>query len=114
MSETLFLDIIERKIPADIVHEDDEVIGFRDVNPQAPHHVLFVPKRRIPTVNDLDADDAALVGKLFLAARDHAAKIGVAEEGYRLVMNCEEGAGQSVWHIHLHFLAGRSLQWPPG
>lgn len=114
MSETLFLDIIERRIPADIVLENDAVIGFKDVNPQAPHHVLFVPKKHIRTINDLETGDAALVGRLFLAAADYARQIGVDESGYRVVMNCNEGAGQSVFHIHLHFLAGRPLKWPPG
>ena len=112
MSETLFLDIIDRKIPADIVYETDEVIGFKDINPQAPQHVLFVPKTHIRTINDLQEDQAALVGKLFLAAQQYAAEIGVSD--YRVVMNCGEQAGQSVWHIHLHFLAGRALSWPPG
>ena len=114
MSETLFLDIIDGKIPADIVYSDDHVVGFNDLNPQAPHHVLFVPRTHIRTINDIQPDQAELVGQLFLAAARHAAEIGVAAEGYRVVMNCNEGAGQSVWHIHLHFLAGRALSWPPG
>lgn len=114
MSETLFLDIIERRIPADIVFENEHVIGFRDINPQAPEHVLFVPKKHVRTINDLADDDAETVGRLFLAARDYADSVGVAEEGYRVVMNCNARAGQTVWHIHLHFLAGRNLTWPPG
>ncbi len=114
MSETLFLDIIDRKIPADIVFENDDVLAFRDINPQAPQHVLFIPKTHIRTVNDIADDQAVLVGKLFLAARDYAQSVGVAEDGYRLVMNCNEQAGQTVFHIHLHFLAGRSFNWPPG
>ncbi len=114
MSETLFVDIIERRIPADIVYETDTVLGFRDINPQAPHHVLFIPKRKIRTINDLTPEDASLVGDLYLAAKAYAAEIGVDETGYRVVMNCNEGAGQTVWHIHLHFLAGRPLTWPPG
>ena len=114
MSETLFLDIIERKIPADVVFESDEVIAFKDVNPQAPHHALFVPKQHIRTVNDLNADNAEVIGKLYLAAADYARALDVAEDGYRLVMNCNANAGQTVWHIHLHFLAGRQLSWPPG
>lgn len=114
MSETLFLDIIEGKIPAQIVYTDDHVVGFNDLNPQAPHHVLFVPRTHIRTINDIQHDQAELVGKLFLAAARYADDIGVADEGYRVVMNCNEGAGQSVWHIHLHFLAGRALLWPPG
>jgi len=114
MSETLFLDIIDGKIPADIVYQDDAVVGFKDINPQAPHHVLFVPRERIRTINDLEPGHAELVGRLFLAAAHYAGEQGVADDGYRVVMNCGEGAGQSVWHIHLHFLAGRALSWPPG
>ncbi len=114
MSDTLFIDIIERRIPADIVYETDAVLGFRDINPQAPHHVLFVPKTRIPTINDVTVDDAATVGLLFVAAAEYAREQGVAEEGYRVVMNCNQRAGQTVFHIHLHFLAGRDLTWPPG
>ena len=114
MSETLFLDIIQRKIPADIVYETDEVLGFRDLNPQAPHHVLFVPKTHIRTINDIEPEQAELVGKLFLAAAAYARQINVAEDGYRTVMNCNALAGQTVFHIHLHFLAGRAFGWPPG
>ena len=114
MSEDLFLKIIDRKIPADIVYENDEVLAFRDVNPQAPVHVLIIPKTHIRTVNDIAPDHARLVGSLFLAAKKIAEIEGVAEEGYRLVMNCNEGAGQTVFHIHLHLIAGRRLAWPPG
>jgi histidine triad (HIT) family protein len=114
MSETLFLDIMAGKIPADMVYEDEHVIGFKDINPQAPHHVLFVPREHVRTINDLNDDNAHLVGRLFLAARDYAREVGAAEDGYRVVMNCNALAGQTVWHIHLHFLAGRALQWPPG
>ncbi len=114
MSNTLFLDIIEGRIPADIVYEDDAVVGFRDINAQAPHHVLFVPRQRIATINDIRPEQAELVGRLFLAAADYARQIEVDEEGYRVVMNCNERAGQTIFHIHLHFLAGRNLSWPPG
>jgi len=114
MSDCLFCKIIAGEIPAGKIYEDDEVIGFQDINPQAPHHVLFVPKRHISTLNDLEAADAALVGKLYLAARQYAAEQGVAEEGYRTVMNCNALAGQTVFHIHLHVLAGRAMHWPPG
>ena len=111
---TLFEKIIQRQIPADIVHEDDHVLAFRDINPQAPVHVLFVPKRAIPTTNDLVEADADLVGKLFLAAARYAKKEGFAENGYRCVINCNRDGGQTVFHLHLHLLAGRSLHWPPG
>lgn len=114
MSDTLFLDIIAGRIPADIIFENDQVVGFRDINPQAPHHVLFVPRERIATINDIQPDQAALIGELFLAAAEYAREQGVDQSGYRVVMNCNEAAGQTVFHIHLHFLAGRELHWPPG
>ncbi len=112
--ETIFDKIIRREIPAEIIYETDDVLGFKDINPQAPVHVLFIPKKRIPTVNDMRDEDAERVGKLFLAARDYARQVGVDEDGYRLVMNCNEHGQQTVPHIHLHFLAGRQMLWPPG
>ncbi|MEM9403249.1 MAG: histidine triad nucleotide-binding protein [Pseudomonadota bacterium] len=114
MSDDLFNKIVAREIPADIVHETDNVLAFRDVNPQAPTHVLVIPKRRIPTVNDLTGADAALVGELFLVAKAVAADEGLSEDGYRLVMNCNEHGGQTVFHIHLHLIGGRQMGWPPG
>lgn len=114
MSEDLFLKIISREIPADIVFENDDVLAFRDLNPQAPLHVLIIPKLHIRTINDIRPQDAELIGKLFLAAQDIAAEQGFAENGYRVVMNCNAAAGQSVFHIHLHLLAGRQFSWPPG
>ena len=112
--DCLFCKIINGDIPADIVYQNDDVLGFKDVNPQAPTHILFIPKKHIATVNDLETNDAALIGKLYLAAKAVATDAGFADDGYRLVMNCNEGAGQTVFHIHLHMLAGRSLSWPPG
>jgi len=114
MSEDLFLKIIDREIPADIVFENDEVLAFRDINPQAPVHVLIIPKTHIRTINDLAPEHEELVGKLFIAAKEIAREEGLTEDGYRVVMNCNEGAGQSVFHIHLHLLGGRTLTWPPG
>jgi len=114
MSETIFNKIIKREIPADIVYEDNDILAFKDVNPQAPVHVLIVPKRAIPTIDDLTPKDAPLVGKLFLAAQQIARDLGVAEAGYRTVMNCNAEGGQVVFHLHLHLLAGRSMGWPPG
>lgn len=114
MSETIFSKIIRREIPADIVYEDDEVLAFRDITPRAPVHVLFIPKKPIATLNDAAPEDAALIGKLVLAAAAYAKKEGFAENGYRTVFNCNKDAGQSVFHIHLHLLAGRPLDWPPG
>ncbi len=111
---TLFSKIIAREIPADIVYEDEHVLGFRDINPQAPVHVLFIPKRAIATLDDLVPDDAELAGRLILAAASHARSEGFAENGYRVVFNCNADAGQTVFHIHLHLLAGRQLAWPPG
>jgi len=114
MSEDLFLKIIAREIPADIVYENDDVLAFRDLNPQAPLHVLIIPKTHIRTINDIQMEDAELFGKLFLAAREIAAENGIAEDGYRVVMNCNAAAGQTVFHVHLHLLGGRQLSWPPG
>jgi histidine triad (HIT) family protein len=111
---TLFARIIRREIPADIVYEDEEVLAFRDISPQAPVHVLFIPKKPIATLNDLTEEDAALVGRLVLAATRYAKAEGIAEDGYRLVVNCNRHGGQSVYHLHLHLLGGRPLHWPPG
>lgn len=110
MNDTLFGKIIRREIPATIVHEDEEVLGFKDIAPQAPVHVLFVPKNElIPTMDDLQPAQAELVGKLVLAAADYARKEGFAKDGYRVVINCREHAGQTVFHLHLHLLAGAPL-----
>jgi len=115
MGETLFNKIIRREIPADIVFEDAEVLAFRDINPQAPVHVLFIPKKKaFATLNDVGAADAELIGRLFLAATAWAKDKGLADDGYRLVMNCNAHGGQTVFHIHLHLLAGRQMHWPPG
>jgi histidine triad (HIT) family protein len=109
MSKTLFSKIVDREIPADIVHEDEHVLGFRDISPQAPVHVLFVPKKPYATLNDVPSDDAALLGRLMLAAADYARKEGFAESGYRVLMNVNADGGQTVFHVHLHLLAGRAL-----
>ncbi len=114
MSDDLFERIIRREIPASIVFESDDILAFRDVNPQAPTHILIIPKRRIPTLNDLQEEDAVLVGQLVLTARQIAADEGLSEDGYRLVFNCNDHGGQSVYHIHLHLLGGRAMNWPPG
>ena len=116
MSETdcLFCKIAAGEIPADIVHESEDTVAFRDINPQAPTHVLVIPKRHISTVNELQPADAELVGKLFLAAQQIAADEGIADAGFRSIMNCNRAAGQTVFHIHLHVIGGRDLDWPPG
>lgn len=109
-NDTLFGKIIRREIPADIVYEDGEVLGFRDIAPQAPVHVLFIPKNvHIATLDDLQSGDAPLVGKLVLAAAEYARREGFAQDGYRVVMNCRDDGGQTVFHIHLHLLAGSAL-----
>ena len=114
MTDCLFCKMTSGEIKPDIVFENDEVLAFRDVNPQAPLHVLVIPKIHVSTVNDLTPEHAGLVGNMYLAAQKIAADEGVAEPGYRLVMNCNPEAGQSVYHIHLHVLGGRPMGWPPG
>lgn len=113
MSETLFTKIINREIPADIVYEDEQCLAFKDIQPHAPTHLLIIPKKPIATINDMETDDKALIGHLFWVAKQIAADQGFAEDGYRVVMNCNEHGGQSVYHIHLHLLAGKPLGWPP-
>ena len=110
---TIFGKIIRREIPADIVYEDDLCLAFRDINPQAPTHVILIPKKEIARLVDADAGDQALLGHLVLAANKVARQLGV-ENAYRLVVNNGAGAGQSVFHLHLHILAGRPMRWPPG
>jgi histidine triad (HIT) family protein len=111
--DCLFCKIVAGEIPADIVYESESALGFRDINPQAPTHVLVIPRRHIATINDIVDEDQALVGSLYTAAREIVAAEGIAEDGYRTVMNCNESAGQSVFHIHLHVLGGRPMGWPP-
>jgi histidine triad (HIT) family protein len=114
MSDCLFCKIIDGEIPSTKVYEDDQVLAFQDVNPQAPVHVLVVPKKHIPTLNDVSIDDNALLGHMFQAATRIAREAGTHETGYRTVFNVGAGAGQTVFHIHLHVLGGRPLVWPPG
>lgn len=110
MSDTIFDKIIRREIPADIVYEDADMVAFRDIQPQAPVHVLFVPRKPIATLDDLAPDDATLVGKLVLAAAAYARREGFAKTGYRTVFNCNHDGGQTVYHIHLHLLGGAPLR----
>lgn len=112
--DCLFCKIVTGEIPADIVYEDEQVIAFNDINPQAPHHVLIIPRKHIATINDLTDEDTELVGHIFHVAKRIAADLGVAEDGYRCVFNVNSGGGQEVYHIHLHLIAGRALAWPPG
>lgn len=113
MSKTLFEKIIDREIPGDIVHEDEHCVAFRDVNPCAPMHLLLVPRKPIPKLSDATAEDQAVLGHMMLVAPKLAAAEGYGD-AFRLAMNNGSGAGQSVFHLHLHIIGGRSLQWPPG
>jgi histidine triad (HIT) family protein len=106
---TLFERIVAGDLPADIVYKDDEITAFRDIRPQAPVHILIIPNKPIPTVNDIADGDAALVGRMFLVARDLAKKLGIAADGFRLLMNCNSHGGQEVYHLHLHLLGGAPL-----
>lgn len=114
MSDCLFCKMVAGEISPDVVYEDDQVLAFRDINPQAPVHVLIVPKRHIATINDIRPEHATLISSLYLAAQRVAEQEGIAERGYRTLMNCNQEAGQSVFHIHLHVLGGRPMGWPPG
>lgn len=114
MSDCLFCKMVAGEIKPDTVYEDADVLAFRDLNPQAPTHVLVIPKTHISTLNDLQPDHAPLIGKMYLAAQKVAQADGIAERGYRTVINCNREAGQSVFHVHLHVLGGRGMHWPPG
>jgi histidine triad (HIT) family protein len=114
MADCIFCRIARHEIPATVVREDEQCIAFRDLQPRAPIHVLVIPKRHIPSINDAGADDEALIGHLLAVARDVAAADGAGASGYRLVVNAGPDAGQSVDHLHLHVLGGRELRWPPG
>ncbi|WP_028024063.1 purine nucleoside phosphoramidase [Enterovibrio calviensis] len=107
--ETIFSKIIRKEIPADIVYQDDLVTAFRDINPRAPSHMLIIPNKLIPTVNDIEAEDEATMGRMFTVARKLAEEEGIADDGYRLIMNCNNYGGQEVYHIHMHLLGGRPL-----
>ena len=113
MTDSIFSKIINREIPANIIFEDDLALAFSDINPQAPIHFLVIPKKAIATINDIQAEDKQLVGHLYWVAAQIAKQQGFAEQGYRAVMNCNEDGGQTVYHIHLHVLAGKPLGWPP-
>jgi histidine triad (HIT) family protein len=113
-NDCLFCKITSGDIPADKIAEGDSWVAFRDINPQAPTHVLIIPREHIATLNDVTDDKAGLLGELLLAAKQIAAAEGVADDGYRTVLNCNAGAGQSVFHIHAHLLGGRVMGWPPG
>ncbi|MEX2165349.1 MAG: histidine triad nucleotide-binding protein [Sulfuricaulis sp.] len=113
-TDCLFCKMVSGQIKPNTVYEDDDMLVFKDINPQAPVHVLIIPKKHIATLNDLGQGDAQLIGKMFLKAVKIAKDSGVAESGFRIIMNCNADAGQSVFHVHLHLLGGRFLRWPPG
>lgn len=114
MSDCLFCKMVSGEITPDTVYEDDDILAFRDIDPQAPRHVLVIPKRHIATLNDLDSGDAELIGKMMLVAVKVAKQEGFSEQGYRTIVNCNADGGQAVFHIHLHVLGGRAMAWPPG
>ncbi|KDN30449.1 hypothetical protein VFDL14_06890 [Vibrio fortis] len=107
--ETIFSKIINKDIPADLLYQDDLVTAFRDINPRAPSHILIIPNKLIPTANDVEAEDEAMMGRLFTVARKLAKEEGIAEDGYRLIVNCNSHGGQEVYHIHMHLVGGRPL-----
>jgi histidine triad (HIT) family protein len=114
MSDCLFCKIIAGQIPGKLLHQDDQLVAIADINPQAPLHALIIPRKHIATLNDLSPEDDAIVGAMHRAAAALAAQHGYSTRGYRTVFNTNREAGQTVWHIHLHLLAGRGLMWPPG
>lgn len=114
MADCLFCKIIAGEIPSKKVYEDEWVYAFEDISPVAPHHVLLIPKQHIASVNEITAENSAAVAKIYEAAHNIAQQLGIAEDGYRIVTNCGEKAGQTVFHLHFHLIAGRDLQWPPG
>lgn len=114
MGECIFCKIISGEIPCSKVFEDDKILAFNDINPEAPTHVLIIPKEHISSVNELNQDNIDVIGHIFLKAKEIANTLGIAEDGYRIVTNCGKNGGQTVGHIHYHLLGGRGLQWPPG
>ena len=111
---TIFNKIIKKEIPAKIVYEDDDILAFEDIAPKTPVHILIIPKKEIKTLNDITEEDANLIGRLTIVAKKIAKDKNIDQEGYRLVMNCNDYGGQTVYHIHLHLIGGRKLSWPPG
>ena len=114
MKECIFCQIVNGQVPAAIEYEDENLLAFRDIHPQAPVHILIIPKTHYATVNDFPSEDAEMVGKMIIVARELAERLGIGGRGYRLVINCNHDGGQAVYHIHLHLLGGRLMGWPPG
>ena len=112
--DCIFCAIAEKKVPAKIISDEQDILAFHDNNPQAPVHILIIPKQHIATINDLTKENSSIIANMYLAAKQIASDLQVSHRGYRLVMNCNREAGQSVFHIHLHLLAGRRMAWPPG
>ena len=110
----LFCKIIDKELPATLIYEDEKVVAFNDINPQAPVHVLIIPRQHIATVNDLQPENQNLMGHMFAIAKKLASQLNIAQSGYRIVTNCNTDGGQAVYHLHLHLLGGRALNWPPG
>lgn len=110
----LFCKILNKEIPSKTVYEDEFVYAFEDISPKAPVHILIIPKKHIPTINDIASDDFELVGKMYGAAAKIASEKGLSERGYRIVSNCNSDAGQTVFHLHFHLMGGREFAWPPG
>ena len=111
---TIFKDIIDKKIPANIIYENEKVLAFEDINAVAPFHYLIIPKQEIKTINDATEEDKLLLGELLLAAKNIAKENNIDKDGFRLVINCNDNGGQTVFHLHMHLLGGRKLNWPPG
>ena len=110
----LFCKIAAGEIPTKLIYEDDKIVAFNDIAPQAPHHILIIPRKHIATINDVSSDDTLLLGQMMQIGKKIAAELKIAENGYRLLMNCNQQGGQAVYHIHFHLLGGRQMQWPPG
>ncbi|WP_020676071.1 histidine triad nucleotide-binding protein [Geopsychrobacter electrodiphilus] len=113
-TDCLFCKIAEGEIPVTFVYEDDQIVAFNDIEPQAPHHILIIPRQHICTTLDLTNDESSLVGHIYFVAGEIARQLGFADDGFRLVNNCNKAGGQVIWHLHFHLLAGRQMLWPPG
>lgn len=112
--DCLFCKIAKKEIKSDIVYEDDEIVAFKDINPKAPVHLLFIPRRHVSSMNEITEGDAHILGKIFMRIKEIAREQGIEKNGYRTVINCNKDAGQEVFHIHVHLLGGRKFNWPPG
>ncbi len=112
--ECVFCKIVKGEVSADIIYKSDEIVAFKDIKPKAPYHILIIPKRHIPTLDDISDEDYILIGKMFIVARNIARSIGINKAGYRTVFNCRVDGGQEIYHLHLHLLGGRKMNWPPG